>query len=551
MNGLLLFQKGSDIWSSDGTVSGTAVLASGAEFLAASGGKLYFRSSTHLWATDGTIPGTVELTDFSVSLHQCVSGACYFSDNTSGLHGLWKTDGTPGGTLELAPLDLNGTTLEFVDVGGTVFFPVSSVLWKTNGTPGGTVPVADVAFPRRLVSAYGQLFFNSQDQLWRSNGTTAGTELVKSFGTGQVLAVITVVDGRLLLKVDEPACMISFPCPRGWHLYRSDGTPTGTQLVADLAQTHFPCPSPLCVGLTLAPRNSMVIGEEWFFAALDTASLSPALWVATHVFFSDVAPDHWAFSWVERLAEAGITVGCNPELYCPDQSVTRAQMAIFIERAKHGPGFTRPPGTGTVFADVPASYWALDWIEQLLRRRRDERLRDGPAGLLPGGRGHPRGDGGLPAESQARGLVHAAPGGWGHGVLGCPGGALGGGVDRPARGGGDHERVRRRRILPGRAGDARGDGRVPGEGVRACRSGGGASSGGGSARHERSRTEPASEGLVSEAATGRDRDRGRLGSPSGAAGAGPGQDGGGRREARRTATLRITLEDRAERSIFR
>ena len=434
--------------------------------VAASGGKLYFRSSTHLWATDGTIPGTVELTDFSVSLHQCVSGACYFSDNTLGMHGLWKTDGTPGGTLELAPLDLNGTTLEFVDVGGTVFFPVSSVLWKTNGTPGGTVPVADVALPGQLVSAYGQLFFISQDQLWISNGTTAGTELVKSFGTGQALAVITVVDGRLLLKVDEPACMISFPCPRGWHLYRSDGTPTGTQLVADLAQTHFPCPSPLCVALTLAPKNSMVIGGKWFFAALDGAPLSPGLWVATHVFFGDVAPDYWAFSWVERLAEAGLTAGCNPERYCPDDPVTRAQMAIFLERAKNRPGLHPAARDGDGLRRRAGLVLGARLDRAALRRRRDERLRDGPARLLPGGRGHPRADGGLPAESQARGLVHAAPGGRGHGVLGCPGGALGGGVDRPARGGGDHEWVRRRRILPGRGGDSRGDGRVPGEGVQ-------------------------------------------------------------------------------------
>ena len=37
----------------------------------------------------------------------------------------------------------------------------------------------------------------------------------------------------------------------------------------------------------------------------------------------------------ERLAKLGITVGCSaePARYCPDDPVTRAQMASFLERA--------------------------------------------------------------------------------------------------------------------------------------------------------------------------------------------------------------------------
>ncbi|MGH8914541.1 MAG: S-layer homology domain-containing protein [Acidimicrobiia bacterium] len=39
---------------------------------------------------------------------------------------------------------------------------------------------------------------------------------------------------------------------------------------------------------------------------------------------------------IERLAQAGITVGCNPPTnnrFCPDQAVTRGQMAAFLKRA--------------------------------------------------------------------------------------------------------------------------------------------------------------------------------------------------------------------------
>jgi len=83
--------------------------------------------------------------------------------------------------------------------------------------------------------------------------------------------------------------------------------------------------------------------------------------------FADVPADYWAFNWIDRLYAAGITSGCgtNPLLYCPEDTVTRAQMAKFLEKGIHGSAYTPPLGTGTVFSDVPLSYWAVNWIEQL------------------------------------------------------------------------------------------------------------------------------------------------------------------------------------------
>ncbi len=39
---------------------------------------------------------------------------------------------------------------------------------------------------------------------------------------------------------------------------------------------------------------------------------------------------------INRIAAAGITLGCNPpanNLFCPDDLVTRGQMAAFLHRA--------------------------------------------------------------------------------------------------------------------------------------------------------------------------------------------------------------------------
>jgi hypothetical protein len=47
-------------------------------------------------------------------------------------------------------------------------------------------------------------------------------------------------------------------------------------------------------------------------------------------------------AWIERLYGYGITTGCTgtPRNYCPDASVTRGQMAIFLMRAF---GLVAPP----------------------------------------------------------------------------------------------------------------------------------------------------------------------------------------------------------------
>ena len=92
-----------------------------------------------------------------------------------------------------------------------------------------------------------------------------------------------------------------------------------------------------------------------------------SLTVNDHLIFADVIANHWARPFIERLYLHQVTGGCgsNPLIYCPNQNVNRAMMAVFVLRAAHGLDFTPPPATGTVFADVPADGFAAAWIEQL------------------------------------------------------------------------------------------------------------------------------------------------------------------------------------------
>ncbi len=81
--------------------------------------------------------------------------------------------------------------------------------------------------------------------------------------------------------------------------------------------------------------------------------------------FNDVSTDYWAFSFIEILAANGITAGCGGGNYCPNDPVSRAQMAVFLERGINGATFIPPPATGNVFDDVGATDFAAAFIEQL------------------------------------------------------------------------------------------------------------------------------------------------------------------------------------------
>src|SRR5215212_1700565 len=88
--------------------------------------------------------------------------------------------------------------------------------------------------------------------------------------------------------------------------------------------------------------------------------------VGTSTGFLDVPTTHWAAAWIKQLAAESITGGCGSGNYCPSTLVTRAQMAVFLLRAKHGTSYIPPAaGSGTGFSDVPTTYWAADWIKQL------------------------------------------------------------------------------------------------------------------------------------------------------------------------------------------
>ena len=83
--------------------------------------------------------------------------------------------------------------------------------------------------------------------------------------------------------------------------------------------------------------------------------------------FADVACPGPFTDWIEQLAAEGVTGGCGGGNYCPDASVTRAQMSVFLLKTSQGSAYTPPPATG-IFGDVPVGSFAADFIEDLYNR---------------------------------------------------------------------------------------------------------------------------------------------------------------------------------------
>src|SRR6185436_2273045 len=75
----------------------------------------------------------------------------------------------------------------------------------------------------------------------------------------------------------------------------------------------------------------------------------------TQVHFLDVPPSHAFHAFVNTLARNQVTGGCGGGNYCPDVSIPREQMAVFLLVAKEGAGYVPPACTVPMFTDVPCS----------------------------------------------------------------------------------------------------------------------------------------------------------------------------------------------------
>ena len=108
----------------------------------------------------------------------------------------------------------------------------------------------------------------------------------------------------------------------------------------------------LCPGEPI-DRKTMAV---WTVRALDGQNPAPI----ANSRFSDVTAGSFHAPFIERMAELGVTKGCGDGTFCPDDTVTRYQMAVFLKRA-----FDLEPGPDPGFTDVAPDAWYYNDVAAL------------------------------------------------------------------------------------------------------------------------------------------------------------------------------------------
>jgi copper-binding protein NosD/S-layer family protein len=110
--------------------------------------------------------------------------------------------------------------------------------------------------------------------------------------------------------------------------------------------------------------NYSVVGNSTPAIRSGTISVAGATFtVYQAIDFNDVPPSHMFYNEIGKLSARGVTLGCGNGNFCPNDFVTREQMAAFIVRALGE--FSPPTPPNQRFNDVPPSNIFYNFIDRL------------------------------------------------------------------------------------------------------------------------------------------------------------------------------------------
>lgn len=243
--------------------------------------KLYFDAyiaayGTELWSTDGTASGTALVKDINPGSGSSFPGLpliyrsnIYFTATDSIASGIWQSDGTATGTTLMKYINSNfgqrGYTIIF---NGKIYFQASDSthggeLWVSDGTTSGTTILADIypgkgsSHPYGFTACNSKIYFRANDsihgaELWSTDGTTSGTTLVKDINPGVIgsnAAGFTVYNNKIYFSAQDTS---------GTHIWQTDGNEIRTIILTD------------STGILQGGTNFTVIDSLLFFAGTDT-----------------------------------------------------------------------------------------------------------------------------------------------------------------------------------------------------------------------------------------------------------------------------------------
>ena len=322
--------------------------------------------------------GSYAVTDNSFNPY--AGGNVVFSTNAGGSWGALAGDDlgfkiyvntgfSPSGTLISATKDAN-------PLAGTT--PRWSTLSWTASVPGGTSLKFQAAGSN---SPSGPFNFVGPDGTATSFFTTSPASIVQFTNNRylQYKAILATTDPTVTpLLGDVTVCYSSCPSvPAAPSITTTPSIPVGAiaataSVVPNAGSTYTWSISGGATitggqGTSTITYNAAPPGTRMTLSVVETTStgcISQPGSRAQMVDFLDVPPTHPFHTFVIKIAIAGITAGCGNGNFCPNNSVTRAQMAVFLLTGKYGFGYT-PPGALGIFNDVPVGSFAANFIEEL------------------------------------------------------------------------------------------------------------------------------------------------------------------------------------------
>lgn len=304
------------------------------------------------------------------------------TDNESGTISVLSGDGTgkfaPAlgspiavnqGEYFVAAGDVNGDGL--ADIG--VVAEVSSVVDVFLGAPGSTVQ--NIAFPALPAQVLGSAPFTIS--------ASASSGLPITFSTAD--STICTVDGSTVALIAAGTCSITATQPGNATFIPAAPVTVSftiraplTDLSGDNATFIAAIDAILSKGITsgcttsgYCPSQNLTRGEMAVFIirsiyGSNNFTYNPTPW------FTDTV-DTPFFKYIQKMKELGITSGCGGQTYCPNDNVTRAEMAVFIIRARYGANYNfdyspSPYFTDAVSTPADPSYTAFFRYIQRLRQ---------------------------------------------------------------------------------------------------------------------------------------------------------------------------------------
>jgi hypothetical protein len=118
---------------------------------------------------------------------------------------------------------------------------------------------------------------------------------------------------------------------------------------------------------TVTPvKSGYMFNPSWKIYSNVTSNQVDQDYVGTEL-FHDLSLAYWAYDYILGIYNAGVTAGCSnePLMYCPEEFVTREQMATFLIRSIESEPQANYCDSGVPFNDVTGNMWSCRFIKRL------------------------------------------------------------------------------------------------------------------------------------------------------------------------------------------